>query len=150
MKVNEETPVTHTQETLTSDGWEPLRAVDYIEFVGQVYFKEDGETPRYGFVVEPRHQNRRGVIHGGVLAAFADRALALAGRRVNDGNLQATIELSVRFIDAAHIGEFIETAPEVVRKTRSLIFVRSTMVAGSRIIATADGIWKVFPPRPSA
>lgn len=136
-----------THESLLTDGWKPLEASTYIELVGQVYFKPDGESTRYGFIAEAKHKNRRNVIHGGVLAAFADRALAMAGRRVNEELPQATIELSIRFIDAVQIGEFIDTVPEIVRKTRSIIFVRSTLMAGSRTVATADGIWKILVPR---
>jgi uncharacterized protein (TIGR00369 family) len=150
MTVRSEARAARSQESLVADGWQPLEAVGYTEFVGQVYFRSDGESMRYGFIAEERHKNRRSVIHGGVLAAFADRALALAGRRVNNNMPQATIELSVRFVDAAHIGEFIETAPEVVRKTRSVIFVRGILTAGGRAVASADGIWKILAPPKTA
>jgi uncharacterized protein (TIGR00369 family) len=147
MSVDDKAPAVHTHESLLADGWEPLDAGAYIELVGQVYFKGEGENTSYGFIAQSRHKNRRGVIHGGVLASFADRALAMGGRRVNDGQPQATIELSIRFIDAVQIGEFVDLVPEVVRKTRSIIFVRGTLMAGKRIVATADGIWKLFAPR---
>jgi len=137
-----------THDALVADGWAPLDSGGFIEIVGQIYVKEDGDTVRYGFMAEPRFKNRRSVLHGGYLSAFADRTLALAGRRVNNSGPQATIELSVRFIDAVQIGEFVESVPEVVRKTRSVIFVRGTMVVGSRTVATADGIWRIFAPRP--
>lgn len=141
-------PLAVTQDSIISDGWRPLDPTGFIEIVGQIYFKEDGDTVRYGFIADPRFKNRRSVLHGGYLSAFADRTLALAGRRVNNSGPQATIELSVRFIDAVQIGEFVESVPEVVRKTRSVIFVRGTMMVGSRLVATADGIWRIFAPRP--
>ncbi|NND49529.1 MAG: PaaI family thioesterase [Rhizobiales bacterium] len=139
----------HSHETLLAAGWELLDTGAFIELVGNVYVKQDGEDIRYGFISGQKHQNRRGVLHGGVLAAFADRALAMAGRRVNDDMPQATIELSLRFIDAVQIGEFVESTQEVVRKTRSVIFVRGTLMVGPRVIATADGIWKILTPRQS-
>ena len=138
-------PVTHG--SLIADGWRPLDPGGFIEIVGQIFFKEDGDNIRYGFIADPPFKNRRSVLHGGYLAAFADRTLALAGRRVNNSGPQATIELSVRFIDAVQIGEFVESVPEVVRKTRSVIFVRGTMMVGTRIVATADGIWRIFASR---
>jgi uncharacterized protein (TIGR00369 family) len=137
-----------THESLIADGWSPRDPGGIIEIVGQIYEKQDGDVVRYGFVADPRFKNRRDVLHGGYLSAFADRTLALAGRRVNDGGPQATIELSVRFLDAVQIGEFVESVPEVVRKTRALIFVRGTMMVGPRTVATADGIWRIFAPRP--
>jgi acyl-coenzyme A thioesterase PaaI-like protein len=137
-------PLAVSHDSLIADGWSPFETAGFVELVGQIYSKEEGERVRYGFIAEPRFKNRRSVLHGGVLAAFADRTLALAGRRVNDNQPQATIELSMRFIDAVQVGEFVESIPEVVRKTRSIIFVRGTMIVGSRIVATADGIWKIF------
>ena len=137
-----------THDSLVADGWSPLDSGSFVEIVGQIYFKEAGDGIRYGFIADPRFKNRRSVLHGGFISAFADRTLALAGRRINNSGPQATIELSIRFIDAVQIGEFVESVPEVVRKTRSVIFVRGTMVVGSRIVATADGIWRIFAPRP--
>jgi hypothetical protein len=32
----------------------------------------------------------------------------------------------------------------VVRKTSSLVFMRGDLVAGSRTVATATGIWKIL------
>lgn len=140
-------PAAVTHDDLLAAGWAPLDPAGFIELVGQIYFREDGDEIRYGFVADPRFKNRRNVLHGGYLTAFADRTLALAGRRVNNSGPQATIELSVRFIDAVKIGEFVESIPEIVRKTRSVIFVRGTMIVGSRTVATADGIWRIFAPR---
>jgi acyl-coenzyme A thioesterase PaaI-like protein len=138
-----------THQTLVADGWSLVETGGFVEIVGQIYMKHDGDKVRYGFVAEPRFRNRRDVLHGGYLSAFADRTLALAARRINDSRLQATIELSIRFVDAVQIGEFVESVPEVVRKTRAVIFMRGTMMVGSRIVATADGIWRILAPRPS-
>ena len=149
MNDQKEAPAKSSHDELLAAGWEILDTGSFIELVGDVYAKQDGEDVRYGFIAKPQHQNRRGVLHGGVLAAFADRALALAGRRVNDGLPQATIELSLRFIDAVQIGEFVESKQEVMRKTRSVIFVRGTLMVGTRIVATADGIWKILASRQS-
>ena len=137
-------PETATHESLLAAGWQPFSTPGFHEVVGQLYTKQCADDVHFGFIAEPVHKNRRDVLHGGILAAFADRTLALAGRRANDGRPQATIELSLRFIDAVRIGEFVVCAPEVVRKTRSLIFVRGRLLVGSRVVATADGIWKIL------
>ena len=137
-----------TNEALFADGWEPLDPADFVEIVGQIFVREDNGGIRYGFIAEPRFKNRRNVLHGGYLTAFADRTLALTSRRAIDDGAQATIEMSVRFIDAVQIGEFVESVAEVVRKTRAVTFVRGTMMVGSRIVATADGIWRILTPRP--
>lgn len=141
-------PATATPESLLAGGWQPFSTPGFHEVVGQIYSRECEGHIHFGFIVEPVHKNRRSVLHGGLLAAFADRTLALAGRKANDGLPQATIELSLRFVDAVKIGEFVVSVPEVVRKTRSLIFMRGTLSVGSRVVATADGIWKILGVRP--
>jgi acyl-coenzyme A thioesterase PaaI-like protein len=79
-----------------------------------------------------------------MIAAFADRSLALACQKANNYLPQATIALNVRMINAVHVGEFVEMNCEVVRQTRSVVFMRGTLRVGSRVVATADGIWKLL------
>jgi acyl-coenzyme A thioesterase PaaI-like protein len=48
------------------------------------------------------------------------------------------------------IGEFVEAKCEVVRRTRSLIFMNAELVVGDRVVATAKGIWKALgKPKPA-
>lgn len=135
-------PAAPTLESLLADGWAVANTPGFIELVGPILAREDGGRLRLGFLASAKHENRRGVVQGGMLATFCDRSLAMASRRVNNDEPQATIELSIRYIDAMRIGEFAEIEPQVVRKTRSVIFVRGTVTVGSRVVATADGIWK--------
>ena len=57
---------------------------------------------------------------------------------------QATISLSVQFVSPGTIGDFIEVDAEIIRQTRTIIFLRGVLYAGARVIATAEGIWKVL------
>ena len=42
----------------------------------------------------------------------------------------------------------VETVPEIVRKTASLVFVRGTLTCGGRPLAAVTGIWKVLRDKP--
>ncbi len=42
------------------------------------------------------------------------------------------------------MGEFIEMTLEIVRCTNALAFMRGDLVVGSKLIATANGIWKIL------
>jgi acyl-coenzyme A thioesterase PaaI-like protein len=77
-----------------------------------------------------------------MLMTFADRSLGMAAWFANERRPQATIQLDVHFIDAVQIGEFVEAQSRVVRRTRSVIFMSGTLVVGTRVVATANGIWK--------
>jgi len=54
----------------------------------------------------------------------------------------ALIQLDVHFIDAVQIGEFVEAKCRVVRRTRSLIFMSAELVVATRVVTTANGVWK--------
>lgn len=48
------------------------------------------------------------------------------------------------------MGDFVEVDAEVVRSTRSLVFMRGTCHANGRIIATCSGVWKIEAARAAA
>jgi acyl-coenzyme A thioesterase PaaI-like protein len=61
-----------------------------------------------------------------------------------DHKLCATIQLSTHFIAAVLAGDFVIGRGEIVRRTRSIVFVRGSLWAGNRQVAAIDGIWKVL------
>ena len=54
------------------------------------------------------------------------------------------MQLTIQFVGALQLHEFAEISVEIVRATRSLVFLRGVMVAAGRTIATADGVWKIL------
>tara|TARA_R110002020_G_scaffold16871_68_gene59806 strand:+ start:5234 stop:5701 length:468 start_codon:yes stop_codon:yes gene_type:complete len=129
-------PAAHGWESYTDDG--------FIGLVGPLWVRAREPAPDYAFMAQPKHQNRRDVVHGGMLMTFADRAMGMTCWYMNDRKPQATIQLNVHFVDAVQVGDFVEARCEVVRRTRSLVFMRGTLVVGERIVATADGVWKAM------
>jgi len=130
-------------------GWEPYGDEGFIGLVGPFWARPDGDSYRYAFMAEPKHHNRRGVVQGGMLMTFADRAMGMTCWYANGRVPQATVQLDVHFVDAVQIGEFVEARCEVVRRTRALIFMTGVLVVGTRVVATAKGIWKTLgAPKP--
>jgi uncharacterized protein (TIGR00369 family) len=132
-------------------GWEPYHDEGFVGLVGPFWSRPWGEDSfRYAFLAEPKHHNRRGVVQGGMLMTFADRSMGMACWYANGRVPQATVQLDVHFIDAVQIGEFVEAKCEVVRRTRTLIFMQGELVVGDRVVATAKGIWKALgKPKPA-
>lgn len=126
------------------EGWELHSDDGFVGLVGPFWQRRDGETWVLGLVTEPKHRNRRGVVQGGVLMTFADRALGTASWHETGRRPQATVQLDVHFVEKVGIGEFVEARCHVLRRTRSLVFMRGTLAVGSRVVATADGIWKIL------
>jgi acyl-coenzyme A thioesterase PaaI-like protein len=112
--------------------------------------KQDGAW-RYGFSTLDDHANVNGVVHGGVLMAFADHGLSMLAWEAAERMPCTTIQLNTQFLDAVHPGAFLELRGEVVRRTRGLVFLRGTIgaQAGSaqRDVGAVDGIWRVLRPR---
>jgi uncharacterized protein (TIGR00369 family) len=116
----------------------------FMVLIGTLWQRGEGQDLTFGFLAEEKHLNRRGVVHGGMLMAFADQALGLTARELTGGVPQATIQLDTHFIAPAVAGEFISVKAEVVRRTRSVLFMRGTLGVGERSVASSQGIWKVL------
>lgn len=128
-------------------GWEPYADEGFIGLVGPLWKRPVGDSFRYAFLAEPKHHNRRGVVQGGMLMTFADRSMGMTCWYANGQRPQATVQLDMHFIDAVKIGEFVEAMCTVVRRTRSVIFMNADLVVGTRIVATAKGVWKTLAER---
>ena len=125
-------------------GWETYADEGFIGLVGPFWMRMEGEAPRFGFVMEPKHHNRRGVLQGGMLMTFADRSMGMTCWYANGQKPQATVHLDVHFVHAVQMGEFVEARCKVVRRTRSLIFMTADLVVGERVVATGNGVWKTL------
>ena len=127
-----------------AEGWTTRAETGLMALVGPVWTKRDGEARRYGFVAEARHLNQGGVVHGGMLMAFADQALGMTASGANGGRRQATVQLDTHFLAPVQEGDFVEAHCEVTRQTRSLIFLLCTLTVGERAVAASSGVWKVL------
>ena len=125
-------------------GWDPDDDEGFVALVGPMWKRRSGETDHYAFVAEAKHHNRRGVVHGGMLMTFADQAFGELVLDSVDHRLCATIQLNTHFIAAVQAGDFVVGRGEIVRKTRSIVFVRGILSVGNRQVAGIDGIWKVL------
>ena len=104
----------------------------------------DGEH-EYALVAQDKHHNRRGLVQGGVLMTFADRACGMTARYVSGRPTLATVQLDVHFVEAGKIGEILIWRSRASSElTRSLIFMTTEVTAGKRCIAMASGVFKVL------
>jgi uncharacterized protein (TIGR00369 family) len=124
-------------------GWQKVKAGTFLETIGPIWHRRDQDRTLCGLVVTERHTNRGGFAHGGVLTTLLDSALGLASAAAQGGQ-QATIGLNVQFLAPVRVGEFITVECEVVKATRTLMFMRGTLRAGENICATAQGTWKIL------
>ena len=129
------------------DGYRLFEFVDpFEELVGPLCFTEDEDGRlRFAFEANPQHANTSGQIHGGMLVTFADFALCLAAIHGLPDERCVTISLSCEFIAPGAVGDFVESTAEVVRRTRSLTFVRGQVTTGDRTLLNYSAIVKRLP-----
>lgn len=127
-------------------GWVRQDAVKNDEFgtlVGPLWARQRGELTEYGFIAERKHLSRFGRVHGGVLLWLADKAMSGAAWEATGRPEQiATLQLDVQFVDSVASGVLVEAHCEVVRKTRSIVFVTGRLLCGRSTVASASGVWK--------
>jgi uncharacterized protein (TIGR00369 family) len=71
--------------------------------------------------VRPRHKQLHGVVHGGILAAMADTAAAIASYTVlPKGTTLATVELSINFLEPVPEGR-VKADARVLRVGRNFV-----------------------------
>ena len=130
-------------QKLLNDGYALWGDEDpYEALIGPFYMKDNGDgTYRSAFFSERRHVNTGGALHGGLLMSFADYSLFAIAKDQLDGPC-VTVGFNSEFIGAIGDGHLIESSGEVLRATRSLLFVRGTIFTGDQTLLSFSGVLK--------
>lgn len=109
------------------------------------YFQRPARDGRLeeAFYALPRHTNGIGIVHGGMLSAFADGLLARAvGREV--GKVAVTIHLSVDFMHMAREGDWVIGEARMSRATRDVAFADGRLHVRGVDIVRVSGLFKLM------
>lgn len=116
----------------------------FLEHIGPVHVREEGEELVLGLRAEDRHANHRGTVQGGLLSTFADFALGRAIEAdADDGRDRATVSLTVDFLKPARPGAWIESRTRVDRVGGTLAFADCSLTVEGREIVRARAVWVV-------
>jgi uncharacterized protein (TIGR00369 family) len=116
----------------------------FLERIGPVHVRENGEQLVLGLRAEERHANHRGTVHGGLLSTFADFALGRAIEAdADDGRDRATVSLTVDFLKPARPGAWIESRTRVDRVGATLAFADCSLTVEGREVVRARAVWVV-------
>ena len=126
------------------EGWVRVPTQAFGTHVGPFYRPAEGDVLICGFMADKRHGNKRGVVHGGMLATAFDVSLGNACWDAAGQRPSATVQLQIQYIGALQLGEFAIVRTEIMRATKSLVFARGIMTVEDRMVATADGVWKIL------
>ncbi len=130
------------------DGYTIYDPTDPFENLsGPFYWKKrDDGRDHVVLRADKRHCNRQGVVHGGLMLTMIDLTFAIVAKEFPDQRL-VTISLSSEFVSSGPIGELIEAEAEIVRRTRSLCFLRGQVISAGETLLNASCIYRVFQPR---
>ena len=106
----------------------------YGEHVGPLW--SDGEGA-LALLVEPRHTNITGRIHGGMAMGLVSIALTQAAQAAKPGEALDLLTQQSELIDSAQPGTWLVAETQVLRSTRTMVFVNARLFDGERVLMNA-------------
>ena len=117
----------------------------YTDSLQPIYRLLDAENASFGLVVQAQHCNNMGFCHGGVLMTLAD-ITAVSGanlaRGVTGGS--PTLHLSIDYIAAARLGDWVRADAESVSVKRRFGFCSGAIYNKAGVVARFSGTF-YFP-----
>jgi acyl-coenzyme A thioesterase 13 len=129
-----------------AEGFEPLfRTSPYLDLLGPIYNRRLDSNLVIAFRAQEKHCNARGLVHGGVLSSLADVALgynaAFSGKKPVP---MVTASLTIDYVGAAKLGDWIEIETDVQKVGKSMAFANCYFLVESKRIARASGVFNVL------
>ena len=117
------------------------------------YVVDVGQPDRMGRAmldIEPRHANRNGMLHGGIIAMLLDAACGFtASMKLGDGvalTPLVTVSLTTQFVAAAQIGTRVTATGFLSGGGRKIAYVHGELRDENDVlVATASGVFKKVP-----
>ncbi len=110
--------------------------------IGPFCFRDtDGEILS-AFQPRREHLNGGGAIHGGALMSFADFSLFSIAHNALAGAKAVTLTCNCEFLSAGGLDAIVTAQGEVLRETRSLLFVRGIVTQSNRPLLAFSGTLK--------
>ena len=117
----------------------------FAELVGFEVFPESDGTGKGQLRILERHLNPNGVVHGGALFTLVDTAMgASLMQRLDDGEICATLQISMNFLRPVVSGGVVECEARVVNKGRRFANVRGELYVQEKLVGTADGNFAIM------
>lgn len=131
------------EHVLYEAGWTLDPDDGFIGHVGGLWRRIVDDRSEFAFVARPLHANRNGVVHGGMLMTFIDRALGQTARLSSGAVRGATISLNHQFLAPVKIGEIVRITPDVTKITSRMVFLTGVASVADIPVVSAQGVWRV-------
>jgi acyl-CoA thioesterase len=121
----------------------------FAELIG---LKVDEQRPgfsRLSLQVTEDHLNPHHVVHGAVVYALADTGMGAAlYPTLQEGQICATIEVKINYFKPVASGQLV-CVTEVLNRGKTVANLDARVYAEGRLIASANGNYAIFKPRPA-
>ena len=125
-------------------GAENISMGGFNRYAGPIWrLPAEGDVRRFALVVEEKHMNSAGSVHGGMLMTFADISMSQTSRAASGAETCNTVSLTCDFVGPGKLGEILESRVRVTRRTRTMVFLSADITVGDRPVAVATGLWKI-------
>ena len=78
------------------------------------------------------------------MSTIADTGMGTAAHKIADDKRCVTINLNMKFISAAKLGEKLKGKVKILKKTKNLIFINCEINNDKDIVVSASGTWKIL------
>jgi len=127
------------------DGWFLHDEHGFFGLVGPVWEKRYDGRPILGFRAARKHQNKSGVVQGGMLLALADRAMGhQIAARMGERRM-ASIQVDGHFVSLLRMGEFVIAESTILRIASNVAFAECQLSVAGRLVMAARGVFRHFP-----
>ena len=123
-------------------GWKRRSAVGFMERIGPLWARREGDGWIYGLLTDDGHVNNAGIVHGGVMTTLADHVMSIVAWEAMERRPCVTLQLDTYFLATAKPGDFIEVRGRISHKTRSTLFLDAVLSVNGSDVAKASGIWR--------
>ncbi|MEM7766173.1 MAG: PaaI family thioesterase [Pseudomonadota bacterium] len=127
------------------EGFAPTNSRGKFTLHNGPIYRANGEGDlRSGFYVLDRHCNGMGFLHGGMISAFADGALAW-GVWNRTRRMSVTLKLTLSFLDIVRLGSWVEADPVVDAVDGEMVHAHAMLrVDGGGGAARADAVFRLL------
>jgi uncharacterized protein (TIGR00369 family) len=136
---------------LAPEGFEPMRiGGEFVVANGPIWQRGAGEAFQLGFRVERRHTNSMGICHGGMMATFCDMLLPVTAFMRTEslhGRFLPTVSLQIDYLAPAPLGAWVHGEAQLLRMTRTLLFMQGLVSADGEPAARVSGVFKIGSAR---
>jgi uncharacterized protein (TIGR00369 family) len=112
--------------------WEP--DLFYYGTIGPLFLQNRGDKVVFGFRCGEKHVNAARMCHGGMLFTLMDINLGFnANIQTGRPGFMVTVNMTSDFLAPVQQGQWVETHGDVVKATRSLVFMEGRLYADGEL-----------------